>query len=162
MLKKIAEIFEKEVKKEIPEFDESQLATTSLMILTAKYDGEFDEVEKAEILKMIKDFYSFDENKIVRIFEAALSLTEKANDIHQFTSELNKSLNDDEKLSIIKMLWKMHLYSLSFVAPHKILCIFFANECALQCPIWIFDRRYQDFHPNNLKLRRIDRVLKPH
>ena len=52
MLKKIAEIFEKEVKKEIPEFDESQLATTSLMILTAKYDGEFDEVEKDEILKM--------------------------------------------------------------------------------------------------------------
>ena len=107
MLKKIAEIFEKEVKKEIPEFDESQLATTSLMILTAKYDGEFDEVEKDEILKMISDFYSFDQNKIDRIFETALSLTEKANDIHQFTSELNKSLNDDEKLSIIKMLWKI-------------------------------------------------------
>ena len=107
MLKKIAEIFEKEVKKEIPEFDESQLATASLMILTAKYDGEFDEVEKDEILKMISDFYSFDKNKIDRIFETALSLTEKANDIHQFTSELNKSLNDDEKLSIIKMLWKI-------------------------------------------------------
>ena len=107
MLKKIAEIFEKEVKKEIPEFDEAQLATTSLMILTAKYDGEFDEVEKAEILKMIREFYSFDKNKIDRIFETALSLTEKANDIHQFTSELNKSLNDDEKLSIIKMLWKI-------------------------------------------------------
>ena len=107
MLKKIAEIFEKEVKKEIPEFDVSQLATTSLMILTAKYDGEFDEVEKDEILKMISDFYSFDKNKIDRIFETALSLTEKANDIHQFTSELNKSLNDDEKLSIIKMLWKI-------------------------------------------------------
>ena len=71
MLKKIAEIFEKEVKKEIPEFDESQLATTSLMILTAKYDGEFDEVEKDEILKMISDFYSFDKNKIDRIFETA-------------------------------------------------------------------------------------------
>ena len=107
MLKKIAEIFEKEVKKEIPEFDESQLATTSLMILTAKYDGEFDEVEKDEILKMISDFYNFDKNKIDRIFETALILTEKANDIHQFTSELNKSLNDDEKLSIIKMLWKI-------------------------------------------------------
>ena len=107
MLKKIAEIFERDVKKEIPEFDESQLAATSLMILTAKYDGEFDEVEKAEILKMIRDFYSFDKNKIDRIFETALSLTEKANDIHQFTSELNKSLDDDEKLSIIKMLWKI-------------------------------------------------------
>ena len=34
-------------------------------------------------------------------------MTEKANDIHQFTSELNKSLNDEEKLSIIKMLWKI-------------------------------------------------------
>ena len=107
MLKKIAEIFEKEVKKEVPEFDESQLAATSLMILAAKYDGEFDEVEKTEILKMIRDFYSFDKDKIDRIFETALSLTEKANDIHQFTSELNKSLDDDEKLSIIKMLWKI-------------------------------------------------------
>jgi len=107
MLKKIAEIFEKEVKKEVPEFDESQLAATSLMILAAKYDGEFDEVEKTEILKMIRDFYNFDKNKIDRIFETALNLTEKANDIHQFTSELNKALNDDEKLSIIKMLWKI-------------------------------------------------------
>ena len=44
------------------------------MILTAKYDGEFDEVEKDEILKMISDFYSFDKNKIDRKFDHLINI----------------------------------------------------------------------------------------
>ena len=44
----------KDVKKE--EFEASQLAVASLMVTTALHDGEFDEIEKDEILKLLGNF----------------------------------------------------------------------------------------------------------
>ena len=45
----------KDVKEE--EFEASQLAVASLMVTTALHDGEFDEIEKDEILKLLGNFY---------------------------------------------------------------------------------------------------------
>ena len=94
----------KEVEKE--EFDASQLAVASLMITTALHDGEFDDVEKDEILNLLKNYYDLDDEKLVSLFNASFSLLENANDIQQFTSKINNFLTDDEKVMIIEMLWK--------------------------------------------------------
>tara|TARA_Y100000816_G_C26061224_1_gene557279 strand:+ start:154 stop:591 length:438 start_codon:yes stop_codon:yes gene_type:complete len=95
----------KEVEKE--EFDASQLAVASLMITTALHDGEFDDVEKDEILNLLKNYYDLDDEKLVSLFNASFSLLENANDIQQFTSKINNFLTDDEKVMIIEMLWKI-------------------------------------------------------
>ena len=77
----------KDIKEE--EFEASQLAVASLMVTTALHDGEFDEIEKDEILKLLCNFYNLDNDKLNKLFEASYELVDNANDIHQFTSKIN-------------------------------------------------------------------------
>ena len=95
----------KDVKED--EFEASQLAVASLMVTTALHDGEFDEIEKDEILKLLGNFYKLDNDNLNKLFEASFELVDNANDIHQFTSKINSFLTDDEKIMIIEMIWKI-------------------------------------------------------
>ena len=96
-------------KKEVSEqkFEASQLAVASLMITTALHDGEFDEIEKDEILKLLGNYYDLNMDKLNKLFEASYKLVDNANDIHQFTSKINSLINDEEKIMIIEMIWKI-------------------------------------------------------
>ena len=94
----------KDVKEE--EFEASQLAVASLMVTTALHDGEFDEIEKDEILKLLGNFYNFDNDKLNKLFEASYELVDNANDIHQFTSKINSLLTSSvSKLLIFDVHW---------------------------------------------------------
>tara|TARA_Y100000817_G_scaffold224957_1_gene177932 strand:+ start:97 stop:534 length:438 start_codon:yes stop_codon:yes gene_type:complete len=95
----------KEVQEE--EFDVSQLAVASLMVTTALHDGEFDAIEKDEILKLLGNFYNLNNDKLNKLFDASYKLVDNANDIQQFTSKINSFLSDEEKLMIIEMIWKI-------------------------------------------------------
>ena len=107
MFEKFTSLFEKTDIKENDEFDTTQLAVTSLMITTAKHDGVFDEVEKEEILKLLNNYYKLTDESLNNLFEISDSMVDNASDIHQFTSKINSSLDDEEKLAIIEMLWKI-------------------------------------------------------
>ena len=63
--------------------------------------------DKEEILKLLNNYYKLSDVSISRLFDASVSIVDDANDIHQFTSKINDSLDDDEKLIIIEMLWKI-------------------------------------------------------
>ena len=106
MFEKFTSLFEKTETKEDNEFDATQLAVASLMITTAKHDGIFDEIEKEEILKLLNNYYKLTDESLINLFEISNSMVDNANDIHQFTSKINSSLDDEEKLAIIEMLWK--------------------------------------------------------
>ncbi len=109
MFEKFTSLFEKAETIEDNEFDATQLAVASLMITTAKHDGIFDEIEKEEILKLLNNYYKLADASLSRLFEVSASMVENASDIHQFTSKINSALNDEEKLAIIEMLWKIIL-----------------------------------------------------
>ena len=95
----------KKVQEEI--FETAELAVASLMITTALHDGEFDEIEKEEILKLLKNFYNLNDNKLNMLFKSSCELVENANDIHQFTSRINSFLSEEDKVIIIEMIWKI-------------------------------------------------------
>ena len=95
----------KEAQKE--EFNASQLAVASLMVTTALHDGEFNEIEKDEMLKLLGNFYNLNNDKLNKLFEASYELVDNANDIQQFTSKINSYLTDEEKIMIIEMIWKI-------------------------------------------------------
>ena len=77
------------------------------MITTAKHDGIFDEIEKQEILKLLNNYYKLTDESLISLFEISVTMVDNASDIHQFTSKINSSLDDEEKLEIIEMLWKI-------------------------------------------------------
>ena len=107
MLDKFKTILSKKKDENEEHFDASQLAVASLMITTAIHDGEFDDVEKDEILILLKNYYDLDDKRLTSLFDASLELVDNANDIQQFTSKINNVLNDDEKLMIVEMIWKI-------------------------------------------------------
>ncbi len=107
MFEKFTSLFEKTETKEDNEFDATQLAVASLMITTAKHDGIFDEIEKEEILKLLNNYYKLTDESLINLFKISDSMVDNASDIHQFTSKINSSLDDEEKLAIIEMLWKI-------------------------------------------------------
>ena len=88
-------------------FDSEKIAVVALLISTAKYDGNFDESERIEIHNLIKNYFSLSSESTDDLFNAAEKIENEANDLQQFTRSLNKLLNEDEKLKIIELIWKI-------------------------------------------------------
>lgn len=107
MFDKLKTFFDK--KTEITEFsfDSDKIAVVALLISTAKYDGNFDDSEKLEIQKLIESYFSLSSQKTDDLFKAAEKLESEANDLHQFTRSLNEVLNEEEKLTIMELIWKI-------------------------------------------------------
>ena len=88
-------------------FEPEKVATVALLISTAKYDGAFDAVERDEIMSLIKNYFSLSSDDSNKLFKAAEIIEDEANDLQQFTRTLNLILNDEEKLKIIELIWKI-------------------------------------------------------
>jgi uncharacterized tellurite resistance protein B-like protein len=107
MFNKLKSVFDKKINKENIEFNTLQIAISSLMIQTAIYDGVFDEIEKKEILELIRNHFQLNQDQMSTLFKTAMEVNDNSNDIQQFTRVLNENLTEDEKLNIIRMLWKI-------------------------------------------------------
>tara|TARA_B110000046_G_scaffold34986_1_gene38066 strand:- start:476 stop:925 length:450 start_codon:yes stop_codon:yes gene_type:complete len=88
-------------------FDSEKIAVVALLISTAKYDGNFDESERLEIRNLIKNYFSLSSESTDDLFKAAEKIENEANDLQQFTRSLNKLLNEEEKLKIVELIWKI-------------------------------------------------------
>ena len=88
-------------------FDSEKTAVVALLISTAKYDGNFDESERIEIQNLIKNYFSLSSENTDDLFKAAEKIENEANDLQQFTRSLNKLLNEEEKLKIVELIWKI-------------------------------------------------------
>ena len=107
MFDKLKTFFDK--KTEISEFsfDSDKIAIVALLISTAKYDGNFDDSEKIEIQKLIESYFSLSSQNTGDLFKAAERIESEANDLQQFTRSLNEVLNEEEKLTIMELIWKI-------------------------------------------------------
>ena len=107
MFDKLTTFFDK--KTEITEFsfNSDKIAVVALLISTAKYDGNFDDSEKLEIQKLIESYFSLSSQNTDDLFKAAEKIESEANDLQQFTRSLNEVLNEEEKLTIMELIWKI-------------------------------------------------------
>ena len=107
MFDKLKTFFDKKTDISEINFDSEKIAVVALLISTAKYDGNFDESERLEIQKLIKSYFSLSNENTDGLFKTAEEIENKANDLQQFTRSLNKVLNEEEKLKIIELIWKI-------------------------------------------------------
>ena len=107
MFDKLKTFFDKNPNIPDDNFDPDKIATVALLISTAKYDGIFDEVERIEIGSLIKKYFDLSPQESDKLFRVALSIENEANDLQQFTRTLNNVLNEEEKLLIIELVWKI-------------------------------------------------------
>ena len=94
----------KKIKKKI-DIDSSLSKITALLIHAAKIDENYTEKEREIIRKAIVELDSKD-NNIDEVLIKAEKIEKNSNQILDFTKEV-KNMNEDSKIKIIEVLWKI-------------------------------------------------------
>ena len=87
------------------DMDNSLIKITALLIHAAKIDENYTEKEKEIIKKAIVELDSKDKN-IDEVLIKAEEIEKNSNQILDFTKEV-KNMNEDSKIKIIEVLWKI-------------------------------------------------------
>ena len=84
-----------------------RMATAVLMIDVARADHVFDETEFDRVLRLIESHFELAPDDAAELFNAA---SEQADDLvsaHEFTKVLHEHLDENEKATIISLLWQI-------------------------------------------------------
>ncbi len=82
-------------------------ATTVLMLDVALADGDFDARERERIMQLAAAHFGLDRAETAALVEAAHADAEELVSVYEFTELLHRQLDDDEKASIVELLWRI-------------------------------------------------------
>jgi len=84
-----------------------QVATCALFLEIANSDDDFSIEEKVFIEKTMRDEFNLDDELVDELLDLATQRTNESVSFYEFTNVINKSYGRDEKLVIIKNLWRL-------------------------------------------------------
>ena len=107
IMKFIGDLSETESRPD--EFAETdyRLAAASLLVHTAGIDGGVSESEHARLHDLIKERFKLDDAGTDKLLARAEEADEKAIDLYQFTTRLNRALDDKQRARIVEMMWQV-------------------------------------------------------
>jgi uncharacterized tellurite resistance protein B-like protein len=83
------------------------VATCALLLEMSNIDGEFSEVEKKNILSILKKNFQLSDENAAALLEASNEELKNSNDLWRFASLINKNYSIEEKERIIEMIWRV-------------------------------------------------------
>ena len=87
--------------------DDYRLAAASLLVHTANIDGNISEAERVRLHDVIKQRFALDDIATDRLVEEATEADAKAIDLYQFTTRLNRALDDTGRIRLVEMMWQI-------------------------------------------------------
>ncbi len=84
-----------------------QVATAALFIEIAKADGDFSDDESKRIIELMKNDYELDDECVNELFALSKQKVKDSISIYEFSSIINESFTQHEKLGLIKNLWRI-------------------------------------------------------
>ncbi|MBN2189974.1 MAG: TerB family tellurite resistance protein [Candidatus Aureabacteria bacterium] len=84
-----------------------RLASCVLFIEAAATDGRIDESERKVISGILEKDFGLDKTGINALLEEAQGKREDSVDLYEFTKVIDKNFSYDEKLAVLKDLWKI-------------------------------------------------------
>lgn len=92
-----------------PRFGESdyRLAAAALLVHAAAIDGNIAEVERKKLHAVIMQRFDLDDAGADKLIAAATAAEQQAIDLYQFTSRLNRALDQAGRARIVEMLWQV-------------------------------------------------------
>lgn len=84
-----------------------RLAAATLLVHTASIDGTISGAERARLHDVLKQRFSLDDDATDRLVEEATEADAKAIDLYQFTTKLNRSLDDAGRARLVEMMWQI-------------------------------------------------------
>ncbi len=84
-----------------------RLAATALLMHAATIDGSASQVERDKLHAIIKQRFNLDDAGTDELIEKATAAEKEAIDLYQFTSRLNRSLDEAGRARVIEMMWQI-------------------------------------------------------
>ncbi len=84
-----------------------RVATCALFLEMANIDGEFTDVERKNILSILKGNFQLSNEYADELLEASNEELKRSIDLWQFTNLINENYSEEEKIQIIEMVWSI-------------------------------------------------------
>lgn len=84
-----------------------QIATAALLVEIAKADGDFSKDERKRIIDLMKKDFDLDDECVNDLLELSERKVKDSVSIYEFSSVINESFTQQEKLDLIKNLWRI-------------------------------------------------------
>lgn len=82
-----------------------KVATAALLVEIAKADGDFSGDERKRIIDLMKKDYDLDDECVNELLALSEQKVKDSVSIYEFSSVINESFTQQEKLDLIKNLW---------------------------------------------------------
>jgi uncharacterized tellurite resistance protein B-like protein len=84
-----------------------QVATAALLVEIAKADGDFTDAERKRIIKLMKKDFNLDDECVSELLALSEQKVKNSISVYEFTSVINESFSQQEKIDLIKNLWRI-------------------------------------------------------
>ena len=108
MSEKIKSYFEQKVTSDsLNEQQSIEMATAALLIEMIHMDDDVSDTERNAVFQTLKNQFNLDENHTKELVELAESELKQTTDYRHFTNLINQHFKIDDKLEMIKLLWRI-------------------------------------------------------
>jgi len=109
IVKKFFDKSEKEVSsgKEKDKQHDIRIAACALFIEMSNVDGEFTKSERGNIISILKRDYHLSDEDADALIEASDDELKKSIDLWKFATLINRNYSIDEKIQLIKTIWRV-------------------------------------------------------
>lgn len=84
-----------------------RLASAALLVHAATIDGAASDVENTKLRAVLKTCFDLDDAATGELIEQATAAEQEAVDLYQFTSLVNRSLDEQGRLRLVESLWQI-------------------------------------------------------
>ena len=85
----------------------AEIATLALLIEMARADHDVDDREKEHVERLAEEHFDLNGIRLKQVVELAEQAADEAVSLFDFTRELDKTLKMNDKIRIVKILWRM-------------------------------------------------------
>jgi uncharacterized tellurite resistance protein B-like protein len=111
VLKSIRDFFESSVAPERgePSRHALELATAALLIEVVRADAGITNDERAEVERAVRDQFQLSAEEAGTLTRLAEEEVAQANDLFQFTSLINRTFSQEQRVRVIELMWRAAL-----------------------------------------------------
>jgi uncharacterized tellurite resistance protein B-like protein len=84
-----------------------QIATAALLVEIAEADGNFSDDERKRIIDLMKAEFNLHDECVNELLNLSEQKVKDSISVYEFTSVINESFSQQEKLDLIKNLWRI-------------------------------------------------------
>ena len=84
-----------------------RLAAAALMVHTAEIDGNMAEAERRKLHDLLQRRFELSEADTQALISDATEAEHEAIDLYHFTTVINRSLKENDRLRIVQMMWEI-------------------------------------------------------